>query len=764
MTGTRNRMADATGRIRDTSTEGSRLLAVDDPETPSRDDETSSSGGWDAFKDFEHLAWWRRPSVFWLLGPFVIFTLAFGGVIVPKINFCSPRCPPRILDLVCKQYFADQQIRNPDVVFNPVLQGSDNPQCKIPEVQRNVTTFLLVMNLVTGILSAVVAPRIGHLSDRYGRTRLMAVASVGGVLNEAITVLAARFPEVVNYRWLILGSVFDGMTGSFTAGNIMCQSYTSDCTPPSKRAVSMGYMYACLFSGLAFGPLLAGYFVQWTGSLLSIFYVVLGCHIVFILVVWLVIPESLSKRKQLIAREKWDKEQEMRPRGSSWYTTIRNANPFEPLKILWPTGPGTSPALRRNLVALAADDTIILGASMSAGAVIIIYSQSTFGWGNLESSKFVSALSMVRVFILMGVFPIINYFGRIRPAAKRRRESGVAAVDKNTGADNLDIWVLRVALMSDVAGSIGYILARNDAVFVGSGMITALGGLGSATSQAMISKHVPPERVGQLLGAIGMMHALARVLGPLLFNGLYAATVGFYPQAIFVLLACVFGVGLVASFLVRPHVVWEDKEEEEEEREPLNPGRDLFDASTDHLPIDEDQPESPILTASQVFLTTPHSFALVNLKPLIPGHVLVCPHSPHRRLTDLTPAETADLFTTVQLIQRLLARVYFPSPEPEAGSFSVAVQDGADAGQTVPHVHIHVVPRTPGDMGTPDAVYVKMASEDGNVGGALWDRERPRPAGGLRRVDDEDRKPRSNEEMVDEAERYKSILREMGVE
>ena len=174
-----------------------------------------------------------------------------------------------------------------------------------------------------------------------------------------------------------------------------------------------------------------------------------------------------------------------------------------------------------------------------------------------------------------------------------------------------------------------------------------------------------------------------------------------------------------------------------------------------------------ILTTIQVFLTTPHSFALVNLKPLIPGHVLVCPHNPHKRLTDLTPTETADLFTTVQLTQRLLARAHFRTPEPEAGSYSVAVQDGADAGQTVPHVHVHVVPRTAGDMGSPDAVYVKLAGEEGNVGGALWDREmgaRPQPGGGLSRVDDEDRKPRSAEEMVEEAERYKAILKEMGIQ
>ncbi|KAK7418488.1 Dinucleoside triphosphate hydrolase [Neonectria magnoliae] len=175
----------------------------------------------------------------------------------------------------------------------------------------------------------------------------------------------------------------------------------------------------------------------------------------------------------------------------------------------------------------------------------------------------------------------------------------------------------------------------------------------------------------------------------------------------------------------------------------------------------------PFEVTKQVFLTTPYSFALVNLKPLIAGHILVCPHAPHQRITDLTPEETADLFTTVQLTQRLLARAYFPRPVPDAGSFSVAVQDGAAAGQTVPHVHVHVIPRQPGDLGTPDVVYVKMAGEEGNVGGALWDREmrrRPAPGGGLPRVDDDDRHPRGEEEMLEEAERYKALLREMGIE
>lgn len=70
-------------------------------------------------------------------------------------------------------------------------------------------------------------------------------------------------------------------------------------------------------------------------------------------------------------------------------------------------------------------------------------------------------------------------------------------------------------------------------------------------------------------------------------------------------------------------------------------------------------------------------------------------------------------------------------------------------------------------METTDAVYVKLASEEGNVGGALWDRElgaRPQPGGGMSQVDDEDREPRSVEEMMEETEQYKAMLKEMGIE
>lgn len=131
---------------------------------------------------------------------------------------------------------------------------------------------------------------------------------------------------------------------------------------------------------------------------------------------------------------------------------------------------------------------------------------------------------------------------------------------------------------------------------------------------------------------------------------------------------------------------------------------------------------------------------------------------PH--LSDLTKDEISDLFLTVTRIQRTLKRIY------RASAFNVAVQDGEAAGQSVPHVHCHVIPRTVGDPGGDDKVHEWLEGEEGDVGQHQQDaeQEQSREGGGgggggegkKRRVgqwaQDEERKPRSKGEMEKEAQ------------
>lgn len=94
--------------------------------------------------------------------------------------------------------------------------------------------------------------------------------------------------------------------------------------------------------------------------------------------------------------------------------------------------------------------------------------------------------------------------------------------------------------------------------------------------------------------------------------------------------------------------------------------------------------------------------AFLDANPLAAGHTLVIPTTHHERLADLPNGLARDLFGTVHA---LLDPVQTAA---DADAVTVAVNDGSAAGQEVPHVHCHLVPRSHGDGGGP--IHAAMGS------------------------------------------------------
>ncbi|KAK4561734.1 hypothetical protein LTR86_004413 [Recurvomyces mirabilis] len=507
-------------------------------------------------EDYSHLPWYRRPSVLWMLGPFLLMTLAFGGSIPPKINLT--------LELICRQYISERQLADPAFTMVPVDFGSgDNDQCRIPEVQSRVAIFTLWGSLLAGVFSAITSPKLGALSDRYGRKPILIFTSIGTICAEIITIFAALYPETFPVDLLLVGYAIDGLFGSFIVAMAIANSYAADCTPPQLRNVAFGYFHGCLFSGLALGPILAGYLVKWTGHIVVVYYILLAVHTFFVLFIGFAVPESLSKKRQFASREKHRKELAQLGPASDWVWWGRQVNLLEPLKILWPTGRHSSSKLRWNLIVLAAVDTIAFGVAMGSMTLVLIYTNYQFGWKTFESSRFMSIVNSSRVFCLIVVLPLITRLVRGKVDAKK----------KNTGSDGFDLTVIRVAILFDTLGYLGYALSRDAGLFMLSGVVAAIGGIGSPTLQSALTKHVPADQTGQLLGASGLLHALARVVAPTAFNAIYSATVGKYTQTVFVCLAATFGLAFVISWFIRPHVYLDPsdmKDEDEEVDETTN--------------------------------------------------------------------------------------------------------------------------------------------------------------------------------------------------
>jgi bis(5'-adenosyl)-triphosphatase len=161
-----------------------------------------------------------------------------------------------------------------------------------------------------------------------------------------------------------------------------------------------------------------------------------------------------------------------------------------------------------------------------------------------------------------------------------------------------------------------------------------------------------------------------------------------------------------------------------------------------------------LIPSSHVLYTSPSKLtsALVNLKPIVPGHVLVVPTRKNVvRMKDLTDEEYTDLWTSVRIVQSLVEK------EHSCEASNVAAQDGRPAGQSVPHVHVHILPRKDQDFEASDEVYELLDAWGPWVDPSAVSEQRKeaKKKGGMV-VDDSLRHDRTTEQMAAEAELYRA--------
>lgn len=103
----------------------------------------------------------------------------------------------------------------------------------------------------------------------------------------------------------------------------------------------------------------------------------------------------------------------------------------------------------------------------------------------------------------------------------------------------------------------------------------------------------------------------------------------------------------------------------------------------------------PFCQDLEPFLRRGNTMAIFDRFPVSPGHSLVIPLRHVESYFDLEPAERQEAWELVEEVRLELSERFSPS------GFNLGVNIGADAGQTVPHVHLHVIPRYPEDMDDP---------------------------------------------------------------
>jgi histidine triad (HIT) family protein len=101
-----------------------------------------------------------------------------------------------------------------------------------------------------------------------------------------------------------------------------------------------------------------------------------------------------------------------------------------------------------------------------------------------------------------------------------------------------------------------------------------------------------------------------------------------------------------------------------------------------------------------------HTLAFMDIMPQAEGHTLVIPKYPAENLFDVPPEFLASTIATTQRVARAVRQAF------AAEGVMIAQLSGAAAGQTVFHIHFHILPRSSGidfrmharDMAPPDVL------------------------------------------------------------
>jgi len=98
--------------------------------------------------------------------------------------------------------------------------------------------------------------------------------------------------------------------------------------------------------------------------------------------------------------------------------------------------------------------------------------------------------------------------------------------------------------------------------------------------------------------------------------------------------------------------------------------------------------------------------AFLDINPCQKGHLLVIPKEHYENLNEVPEEKLAALFEIVKKMTKLLEE------KLGASSFNIGWNHGKDAGQVIPHLHIHIIPRYPNDGGGSMQTIVNASDEN----------------------------------------------------
>jgi bis(5'-adenosyl)-triphosphatase len=108
---------------------------------------------------------------------------------------------------------------------------------------------------------------------------------------------------------------------------------------------------------------------------------------------------------------------------------------------------------------------------------------------------------------------------------------------------------------------------------------------------------------------------------------------------------------------------------------------------------------------SHIIRKTEDLIAVYNIAPILPGHTMIVPRRHVETIFDLNDQELAGFFRFAKEITQLLMQIF------GSEGFDWSLQESEAAGQSIDHLHLHIIPRKTGDLRQPGDWYAMLEEQ-----------------------------------------------------
>ncbi|XP_004072131.1 major facilitator superfamily domain-containing protein 10 [Oryzias latipes] len=186
------------------------------------------------------------------------------------------------------------------------------------EKKYNTVLFGGLVGSLFSLLQFLSSPVTGVLSDRHGRRPLLILTTVGLISSYVVWAVSRSFSMFLLFR--VIGGIFKGNVS-------LCTAVVADLPCPKARNRGMAMIGIAFSVGFTVGPLMGAYFAIASRTTGSVFYqtpalIALAFSVADLLVIWLMLPETLTKNVQAASSGTGDSRDLLSPLSLFHFTAI----------------------------------------------------------------------------------------------------------------------------------------------------------------------------------------------------------------------------------------------------------------------------------------------------------------------------------------------------------------------------------------------------------------------------------------------------------